>query len=78
MSTEKMTPPEAAGGRSLPSELPKVINNGYTCVKCGKRTVFTPTLKERGMTPAEARSIFVGRTGGKCDDCFLADRSNRG
>jgi hypothetical protein len=57
-------------------DYPKVKNNGYTCNECKKRTTFTPTLEERGMTAKEAESIFVARNGGRCTNCFLEYRSS--
>ena len=42
------------------------------CIDCGKPWTFTPSLKERGMTWDEAKSIFIDSKGGKCISCLLA------
>lgn len=55
----------------------EVKNNGYTCKSCGKRVTFSPSLKERGMTNQEAKSIFYDGKAGMCTDCFIEYRSKK-
>jgi hypothetical protein len=55
----------------------KIKKGGYTCCDCGKRTVFSPSLTDRGMTVAEAQCIFVDAKAGRCVDCFIEYRKNR-
>ena len=47
----------------------------YVCVGCGCGVTLVPTLKERGMTRAEALFLFRDSYGGRCTECFLAKRS---
>ena len=45
------------------------------CIDCEKPFTFTPTLKERGMTSATAKFLFIDAKGGRCTDCFIKHRN---
>ena len=47
-----------------------IMNNKH-CKDCGRKHTFIPTLKERGMTWNEAKSIFIDAKGGRCVTCYL-------
>ena len=49
--------------------------NKIGCIDCGKPWSFTPSLKQRGMTWIEAKSIFIDSKGGRCTSCFINHRS---
>jgi Zn-finger protein len=47
----------------------------YHCIECKTPFVFVPSLKERGMTEAEAKSIFIDAKGGRCSNCYIAHQN---
>lgn len=45
--------------------------NPTHCPTCNTKHTFSPSLKERGMTVAQAQSIFIDAKGGYCTECYI-------
>lgn len=47
------------------------------CIDCENPFTFTPSLKERGMTSATAKTLFIDSKGGRCTGCFIKHRNEK-